>query len=312
MYDKIIIDQLIDYIIRADGINDKAILAEHVQDEFNLARDRKVYYCDKFAIRFSESKTNNKRVSNTILSLSSLLKYDDRPFIVCVVAPETNHMLLANTTFLKKISHSSQELRIDNIRGSFNGGDIMMAVEGLENSPNNFCRLYTYHEALSKQDNISRLVETSNEIVGRNNKFTVDKSQREHIYESIARAGEFLQSKEYTDLFNDLDKRVDYVKKEILIAAQIENVNIRGRVIEYLITEDNDSYLKRELIEALNNGEPLPEFKTEDALGDFSKKYNDYQTETDIKTKILSLHSNPKAYNTDKLLEFWRRIYQFI
>lgn len=191
MYDKIIIDQLIDYIIRADGINDKAILAEHVQDEFNLARDRKVYYCDKFAIRFSESKTNNKRVSNTILSLSSLLKYDDRPFIVCVVAPETNHMLLANTTFLKKISHSSQELRIDNIRGSFNGGDIMMAVEGLENSPNNFCRLYTYHEALSKQDNISRLVETSNEIVGRNNKFTVDKSQREHIYESIARAGEF-------------------------------------------------------------------------------------------------------------------------
>jgi len=36
----------------------------------------------------------------------------------------------SNTTFLKKISHSSHELRTDNIKGSFNGSDIMVVYEG--------------------------------------------------------------------------------------------------------------------------------------------------------------------------------------
>ena len=67
-------------------------------------------------------------MSNTVLSLSALQKYDDKPFIVCIVTPDTNYMMLANSTFLKKISHSSQELRVDNIRGSFNGSDIMIEL----------------------------------------------------------------------------------------------------------------------------------------------------------------------------------------
>ena len=39
-------------------------------------------------------------------------------------------------------------------------------------------------------------------------------------------------------------------------------------------------------------------------MGDYSKSYPDYYTETDIKTKVLFLSGNPKAYNIDKLLEF--------
>ena len=39
-------------------------------------------------------------------------------------------------------------------------------------------------------------------------------------------------------------------------------------------------------------------------MGDYSKKYPLYNTETDIKTKVLFLEGNPKGYNIDKLLEF--------
>ncbi|HIT34604.1 MAG TPA: hypothetical protein IAC31_08295, partial [Candidatus Faecousia intestinigallinarum] len=49
---------------------------------------------------------------------------------------------------------------------------------------------------------------------------------------------------------------------------------------------------------------PLPEIFTADKLGDYERAFEDYFTETDIKTKILFLSSNPKGYNIDKLLAF--------
>lgn len=48
----------------------------------------------------------------------------------------------------------------------------------------------------------------------------------------------------------------------------------------------------------------MPQFQTRDALGDYSRSFLKYQTETDIKTKVMFLAGNPKAYNVDKLLEF--------
>ena len=104
-----LIEQLIAFLRQYDGINDKAKLAKLVSDNFHLTKDRSVYYCKDFAVRFSSSATPN--FGNTVLSLSNLQKFDDRPFIVCLVTPACNYALLANTTLLKKISHSSQELR---------------------------------------------------------------------------------------------------------------------------------------------------------------------------------------------------------
>lgn len=164
MYNKRTLERLTKIIENNNGISDKKKLADIVQKEFGLVKDRSVYYCEDFAIRFSSSK--NKRMSNTVLSLSSLQKYDDKPFIVCVVSPKVNYMMLANTTFLKKISHSSQELRTDNIKGSFNGGDIMMEFESVKNEPSAFEQLFAYHSGLSFQDNLERLVESTNGIVG--------------------------------------------------------------------------------------------------------------------------------------------------
>ena len=132
MYNRSAINRLVAYIEGLNGIGDKNRLAEAVKDEFDLIQDRKVYYCEDFAIRFSKSES--RRMSNTVLSLSALQKYDDIPFVVCIVSSRTNYLLLANSTFLKKISHSSQELRIDNIKGILHGLQCILTAQTIEPS----------------------------------------------------------------------------------------------------------------------------------------------------------------------------------
>ena len=136
MYNWEIMQALVSFIDERDGIADKQALSRQVQSAFNLTRDRSVFFCHDFAIRFCTA--NSRSFSNTVLSLSALQKYDKIPFVVCLVTPYRNYLMLANTTFLRKISHSSQELRVDNIKGSFNGSDIMRDFEGIENEPSNF------------------------------------------------------------------------------------------------------------------------------------------------------------------------------
>ena len=301
MYNAAKINELIQLIEKNNGIADKGKLADLIQNKFSLTQDRKVYYCNDFAIRFSKSE--KKRMSNTVLSLSALQKYDSKPFIVCIVATNTNYLLLANTSFLTKISHSSKELRMDNIKGSFNGGDIMETVGGIENTPENFEKLFAFHLGFTFEENLERLVESTNSITGRVHKFEPNNIELQTMNSSIDRAESFIKSNDYVDLKNDLANRVKSVQGEIAIAALIDNVNIRGRVIEYLIT-DNGSSLKDQIIDALRNKKPIMNFKTEDKLGDYSKEYPSFSTETDIKTKVMFLDGNPKAYNVDKLLRF--------
>ena len=189
MYNKDEINHLISLLQQYNGIGDKERLSKIIQMEFGLIKDRKVFANTNFAIRFSKSE--RKKMSNTVLSLSALQKYDNRPFFVCIVASSENYLLLANTTFLKKISHSSQELRIDNIKGSFNGSDIVFDFHGIENTPENFQSLYAYHEGLSFQDNLERLVESTNGIIGRVQKYIITDSSKKVIFNSVSRAISF-------------------------------------------------------------------------------------------------------------------------
>ncbi len=293
---------LIIEIAKNDGINDKARLSKIIAAKFHLTKDRSVFYCADFALRFSSSANTN--FSNTVLSLSNLKKYDDRPFIVCLVTPSVNICFLANSTFLKKISHSSQDLREDNIRGSFNGSDIIREFEGISNEPKNFQRLYDIHAGVGFEGNLVRLVEATNNIAPSGIKYEVSAGARAVILDAPNRAKSFILSKDYLTLKSELDARVTQFKNEILLAALIENVNVRGRVIEYLIAGEDDK-LRKELITALKIGNRgIPQFKTENALGDYQRVFEEYHTETDVKTKIMVLHSNPKAYNIDKMLQF--------
>lgn len=300
MYNKELISKLVEFIDMHSGVLDKDSLTKKCKDEFGLTRDRSVFYCSDFGIRFSKSQSAN--FSNTVLSLSTLRKYDNKPFFVCVVTPLNNHLLLSNTTFLQKISHSSHQLRIDNIKGSFNGSDIMREYCGINNSPNNFEVLFDFHKEYEFYENLVRLVEATNNIAPIGKKFIPNDLQRTHIANSVNRAVCFMKSDSYKILNNDLQKRVDNVKNEIAIAAFIENVNLRGRIIEFLITDESN--LRNIIIECLHTKNPLPEFFTSDDLGDYEYIFDSFHTKTDIKTKILFLSSNPKGYNIDKLLAF--------
>ena len=296
------LETLLQLFCENDGINDKARLAKLVSETLGLTKDRSVYYCADYAIRFSSSATRN--FGNTVLSLSNLRKYDARPFIVCLVTPARNFCLIANSTFLKKISHSSQELRENNIRGSFNGSDIVRDFEGIENTAENIRRLFDIHAEIGFEGNLPRLVEATNNISPSGTKFAVGAATFGNILSSPSRAIQFVASRDATVLKSELDEKVAKYKNEILLAALIENVNVRGRVIEYLAVGDDES-LRRRLIAALKSGENgLPAFKTDNTLGDYQRRFDVYDTETDVKTKIMILNSNPKAYNLDKVLEF--------
>ena len=150
------IQDLLKALSRFSDLNNKQEVADQIALEFGLTKDRSVYYCKDFALRFSASEHEN--FGNTVLSLSTLQKYDDVPFIVVLVMPGQIKCLLANSTLLKKISHSSQELRINNIRGSFNGSDILRVLSGISNEDANLVKLFNIHEVVGFDENLPRLV----------------------------------------------------------------------------------------------------------------------------------------------------------
>lgn len=135
------LSQFIAFIELRSGIGNKATLIKEIQEQYGLTKDRSIYYSEYFAVRFSTSSTTTS-FSNTVLALSNLQKYDELPFLICLVTPAQNILYLANSTFLQKISHSSQELRNNNIRGSFNGSDIFKEFNGINNTPENFEKLF--------------------------------------------------------------------------------------------------------------------------------------------------------------------------
>lgn len=130
----------------------KTKIAKAAASRFGLEKTRSVYHRSEFAIRFSTA--TGQSFSNVVLSLSALQKYDCSPFIVCVVRPRSIELLLANSTFLKKISHSSHQLRVDNIRGSFLGQDILRDYNDIKNSPENFDTLLEIHNQFTWQENL--------------------------------------------------------------------------------------------------------------------------------------------------------------
>ena len=109
-------------------------------------------------------------------------------------------------------------------------------------------------------------------------------------------------SDNFSVLEDDLNDRCNKSRKEILIASHIENTNIRGRLIESLITSDDEQ--RKRIIDNLHNLEAaLPSYDTKNGLGDYYREFNNGDTYTDIKTKVIYLNSNPKAYNVDKFLK---------
>jgi hypothetical protein len=160
----------------AEPSANKAFLQAKYIEAFNPERLGKVFIGDGYALRFSE--VLNGRFSGTALSLSALRPQDHRPFVVVVAQPSRVDFLLANSTFLKKVSHSSQVFRIDKIRGSVNGSGILTEYEGIKNEPEFFPELFAFHESFTWEENVERLVEATNAIVPRQSRFVPTAAER--------------------------------------------------------------------------------------------------------------------------------------
>lgn len=259
---------------------DKEAVKQAFIANFAPKEQRSIYVAEGYSIRFSES--NNKSFSNTVLSLSAIQSVDHLPIVICLVRSETVSFMLGNSTFLKKISHSSQSFAIDNIRGSFNGTDIMNNYCGLENNEDNFDELFAMHQSFSWEENVVRLVEATNNIVGIDNRFVPDDLQTKTILLSPQKSLQAISSDHFSHLENDLNKTIDEKKEEIIKLSFIDNVNIRGNKIEHLITgKDGNNH----------------------NLDDFIVKHPDFNFIVDIKTSLIGLASAPKAYNIDKTLK---------
>lgn len=295
------IESLLAFIESESGNTDKVKLSKAVQETFELKKEGSVYVHEDFAIRYSSSKT--KSFGNTVLSLSKLKKYDQKPFLVCLVTPKENFVYLANTTFLKKISHSSKELALDNIRGSFNGSDIMRDFEGIENKPENFETLFASHIEFTFEENVVRLIAANETIKPSNTIFVPNKHELKNIQEAVQRTMAFMASPVYQSLNDQLQERVAHVRDGILHAKLIDNVNVRGRMIEYLITSEEED-ISAHLLQKVKDQTSFPDLFTADGLGDYSFQTEDFNVEVDIKSKMFFLNSNPKGYNIDKLLRF--------
>lgn len=285
-------------------INTKEEMIDVVCQNFTMVKDgRAVYHTDFFAVVFCYSKNNS--FSNVVLSLSKLEKYDHIPcFVVLVKKDLDNVIYMINTTFLDKISHSSNDLRIDNIRGSLLGSNIRKEIVEIakRNQPADFDDLFSYHQGFTWQENIERLVESTNNIKPNKEKAVLDDNEKKNLLEAPSRAICFVNSEDYNTLLDDLRNRCEEVKEAILVASHIDNVNIRGRLIEVLITSNPDE--RNKLLRNLGEIEHLlPTYDTKNDLGDYVRTFEKSDSYTDIKTKVLYLDSNPKAYNVDKFLK---------
>jgi len=295
--------EFVRYIVSTAPKHNKQNVENAVCQKYSLIKDRKVFHNEYFAVRFSYSKSSSDSFSNTVLSLSALEKYDTIPFFVVLVRQNSdNLMLLSNSTFLKRVSHSSHELSMTNIRGSFNGSDIMRDYNGILNNPTYFDELFNIHMGLDWEDNLTRLVDATSKIKPVNQKFIPTTNEVSNIFNSVDRAIDFVDSKNFGVLEEDLNTRCQKCKNEILIAQHIENTNIRGRLIESLITGSDEE--RANLLKNLKDLETaLPTYDTKNGLGDYCVRFDNGDTYTDIKTKVIYLNSNPKAYNIDKFLK---------
>ena len=89
------------------------------------------------------------------------------------------------------------------------------------------------------------------------------------ILNAPKRAELFVNSSDYKILKTELDAKVKKYYNEILLASLIENVNVRGRIIEYLIA-GQDEKLRNELVAALlKRKKEIPPFKTKNTVADF-------------------------------------------
>ena len=259
---------------------DKESFAATLAGTFGLAKARSVFHATDFAVRFSYSSDSG--FSNCVVSLATLKQFDENPFLVCLLKPSGVSTFLANSSLIKKISHSSQKLTVDNIKGTILGHDINRELEHISNIPENFENLYELSTNYTWQENLERIVAATSSISATGKRFEPNASEIQYLLQAPLRSQELEQSGILRDTELTLQKTLAEKSNLVLEAAEIDNVNLRGNAIEQILTGAGNFH------------------RLEDSVFDVAGKG---RLLVDLKTKILELASNPKLYNVDKTLQ---------
>ena len=305
LMNKQIIQNFINTVKQNTGVGNKDYVANTIETTFHLNKKGAIYYCTDFAVRFCSTKSKTDSVSNTVMALKHIKAFNLIPLFVCVVGPNANYIRLANATFIKKVSHSSKNLREDNIVGNINYSDIMRNYEGIDNTDSHWEQLFEIHSQIDFANNLQRIVYETNNIVPSGKRFIPTEEQRRIILESPERAYDFILSNTYSELKADLDEKTKSAEEDIQLIEMhySHDVKLRGNLVEYFIKSSDEKH-KKELRKKIENNEVIEDLTVENGLGDYSVKKDGYSIETDIKSKVTKLSSSPKGYNVDKLLEF--------
>lgn len=262
----------------------KTTAIQTLTTQLGLSAQGKLYLPEDqtYAVRFSYSSKGG--FSNTVLGLAKLLKVDHIPVVVCLLMPTSYRLMLANTTFLSKISHTSQQLSETKIRGSFLGNDIVKQIDGIENAFPHFDDLFALHRQIPAEANMKRLVAATAGITATKTRLLVDEQARQRIYTSVRYSFSTELESSMAKLRAQLDQRVEQNRSAILQLAEREaaNVNMRGNGIEQLITGSGNQHGLADEAAVLPDGGRLL---------------------VDIKTALANKSSSPKLYNIDKQLE---------
>lgn len=272
-----LIDFVLDYR-RSHPDASKQQIAEATATGLGLQSHRSVYSGDGFIVRFSESRTTG--FSGTVCGLRVIQQFDRLPFVVALVRRHSTEFFLANSTFINKVSHTSQVLTLDKIRGSINGSNIIRVYDGIANRPENFDLLFSIHQEFGWAENAQRLVEATGTISGRGGRFIVTDKSRDAIMRSPELAAGIVQNPVYQQLKRELATIVKERSAAILQAGTVDNVNLRGNQIEQLITGGINEH----------------------RLADMIRHVDGMELQLEIKTKLMDRASSPKAYNIDKAL----------
>ena len=261
----------------------KSVVEELLLKEFKLEKvDRNLFAHKDFKIRVASTNSNSPKLGNTFKSFNSIIKYDDLPIILMIVSPNQIYYRLVNLTFIKKVSHSSKLLEVSKIRGNLNGPDIMSEFNGLENSKENFDKLFSMHLLENKKENIERIIRETHNIkasVSTGKKISVSLKDFEKY---IKTENKLLTSKEFSILEDTDRKKIFNLSKEIIeVFETVDNVNLQGNTIEQLITGSGNTH------------------GIEDTI--YESVYG--KIKIDYKTKNLNKKSSPKAVDINKLLE---------
>lgn len=152
--------QLVDFLLKwrdANPNGTKKALAAAVTAQSDLRLDKALLVGAECVLRINQMQEAGND-SNAVAALHKLCDYDDRPIVVCLLTTRGMRLLLANTSLIEKVSERSYRLANENLVGSVLDEDILSALDGIANLPENFEKLWAAHQGSDHTLNVERIV----------------------------------------------------------------------------------------------------------------------------------------------------------